>query len=77
MCRESWACTNESNLVSYIKEYTDHNMLKKRVGPGGTECHYCTLSREVMERLAPPRDEHVGTSLCRDARHVFRVLVQG
>ena len=57
MCRESWACTNESNLVSYIKEYTDHNMLKKRAGPGGTECHYCTLSREVMERLAHPRDE--------------------
>ena len=57
ICRESWACTNESNLVSYIKEFTDHNMLKKRAGPGGTECHYCTLSREVMERLAPARDE--------------------
>ena len=57
LCRKSWACTNESNLVSYIKEYTDHSMLKKRAGPGGTECHYCTLSREIMERLAPAPDE--------------------
>ena len=44
-------------MVSYIKEFVDHKMLEKRAGLGGAECHYCTLSREVMERLAPARDE--------------------
>lgn len=51
VCRQEWAATNEANLIAYIKEYMDHNMLKKRPGPGGTECHYCTLPKEVMACL--------------------------
>ena len=63
VCRQEWAATNEANLVGYIKEYTDHNMLRARPGPGGTECHYCTLPKEVMARLAhavAPEDEAAG-----------------
>jgi len=61
ICRHEWSVTNEANLTSYIKEYMDHNMLKKRPGPGGIECHYCTLPKELMTRLA--RAAHPG-SLC-------------
>ena len=63
VCRQEWAATNEANLVGYIKEYTDHNMLRARPGPGGTECHYCTLPKEVMARLAhaaAPDDQAAG-----------------
>ena len=49
-------------MVSYIKEFVDHKMLKKRAGLGGTECHYCTLPREVMERLAPARERELVAS---------------
>ena len=34
-----------------------------RPGPGGTECHYCTLPKEVMARLshaAAPDDQAAG-----------------
>ena len=53
-CRMTWCASNETNLKAFIREYTDHRMLTTKRGAGGVECHFCSLSKEVMLRLAAP-----------------------
>lgn len=53
LCRSSFAASSEAALNGHIKEFVDHQLVKKRRGAGGVECFYCTLPKEKMAQLVP------------------------
>ena len=50
--RVKYLASSESSLSKHITEFTTHDLVRKRAGPGGTQVYFCHFGRGALQALA-------------------------